>query len=108
VSAALEPSALEPSARAPARPRGAAAIIRTAYPDATDDEIKIIIEDLIRNGARSVERVLAHEIEQGTLRLPCDRDPDTRHTSACRSGDSAKCAHDWCECRCHAEPAVSP
>ena len=101
--AALEPLALEPSALT--RGRGAAAIIRKSYPDATDDEIEIMIKDRISHGARSVEAVLAAEAERGTLRLPCDDGPG-RHSAACRDGDPGGCAYDWCECRCHTQPAV--
>ena len=89
-------------------PRARAAdIIRAAFPGATDDEIEIVIKNRKTNGARSVEAVLAHEIREGKLRLPCDRDApeDHRHSGACRVGDSSGCGYGWCECRCHTEPA---
>jgi hypothetical protein len=31
----------------------------------------------------------------------CDRGGPAPHTEACRRGESAKCAQDWCECACH-------
>jgi hypothetical protein len=87
----------------------ASLIIRAAYPDATDDEIKIIIEDKTSSGARSAAAVLAYEADHGTLRLPCDRDGIDRHSNACRDGDSSRCAYadGWCACRCHVEQAAT-
>jgi hypothetical protein len=87
------------------RGRGAADIIRAAYPSATDDEIETITQDRADHGARSVGAVLAHEIREGRLRLPCDREGEDRHSSACRHGDPEQCVSDWCTCRCHTEPA---
>lgn len=97
-----------------ARTRGPADIIRAVYPDATDDEIDTITKAKIDNGARSPAAVLAHEIREGTLRLPCDRDEPGKHSNACRDGDPRGCAYGsgsddpWCTCRCHTEPAVVP
>ena len=88
-----------------ARGRGPADIIRAAFPDATDDEIEILTKDKIGNGARSLRAVLRHEIGEGTLRLPCDRDGTRRHSEACRVGDSRGCGMNLCACRCHIEPA---
>jgi hypothetical protein len=93
--------------------RGTAAdIIRSAFPDATDDEIQAITGDKKDHGARSAEAVIRHELAEGILRLPCDPDGPGSHTSACRSGDSAGCGFSWCECRCHVKPeqpgAVTP
>jgi hypothetical protein len=79
-------------------------IIRAVYPSATDDEIEIIIKDRIARGARSAAAVLAHEADQGTLRLPCDQGGPGRHSDACRDGDSSRCGMDWCNCRCHTQP----
>ena len=88
-----------------ARGRGPADIIRAAYADATDDEIKFITEDRISHGARNLAAVLTHEAREHTLRLPCDRDGPDRHSNACRDGDPSECGMDWCTCRCHTEPA---
>lgn len=82
-----------------------AAIIRKAFPDATTDEIQAIVQNKTARGAKNVEAVLRHEIERGTLRLPCDRHSAGKHTEACRSGDSDRCTWSWCECRCHLKPA---
>jgi len=97
----------EPSS---ARARGhgrAGEIIRSAFPDATDDEIAFIIKDRADHGARSLRAVLRHEIGEGTLRLPCDRDGSGRHSEACRAGhgDPRGCGMGRCACRCHTEPA---
>lgn len=89
------------------RGREPADVIRAAYPDATDDEIEIMIKDRIANGARSPVAVLAHEIREGTLRLPCGSGPGP-HSSACRDGDPGGCGMDWCTCRCHTEPKATP
>jgi len=35
-------------------------------------------------------------------RKPCDTSADTRHSNACRYGDSTSCQTDWCQCACHA------
>jgi hypothetical protein len=94
----------EPSS-AHARADGPAHIIRTAYPDATDDEIEAITKERISSGARSAEAVLAYEIRHGTLRLPCNRDGPGRHSNAGRVGDPGGCTVLWCNCRCHTEPA---
>jgi hypothetical protein len=99
------PSTSRPtSSRAGAR---AAGIIRAAYPDATDDEIKTITKDRTGHGARDLAAVLAHEAREGALRLPCDRAGPGGHSEACRNGDSGRCGMDWCECRCHT-PAATP
>jgi hypothetical protein len=93
-----------PSAHA----RAAADIIRAVYPDATDDEIEIIIAARIANGARSAEAVIAHEAREGRLWLPCDRDGPHGHSNACRDGDGpAACGMDRCVCRCHTEPKAA-
>jgi hypothetical protein len=111
----LEPYGLGSSGlRAARRHLGAADIIRAVYPSATDDEIEIITKKRIDNGARSAEAVLAYEVRQGTLRLPCDRDGPDSHSGACRDGNSSGCAYhgaadpneNWCVCRCHTEPVV--
>jgi hypothetical protein len=99
------PSPSRPSPSARTRGPSAAEIIRAVYPDATDDEIKIITEDKNHRGARSAEAVLAHEARQGTLRLPCNPSGPGRHSGACRDGRGG-CAYGWCACRCHAEPGV--
>lgn len=81
-----------------------AVMIRSAFPDATDEEIEIITRDRRANGARSVSAVLGHEIANGALRLPCDTDSDAPHSSDCRGGDGGLCSVDWCGCRCHLKP----
>ena len=91
----------------PSGSRAAAALIRSAFPDATGDEIESIIADKEAKGARSVFSVVRHELGQGTLRMPCNRRGAASHSDACRSGDSARCGHDWCECRCHVRPAAA-
>ncbi|MGH3162566.1 MAG: hypothetical protein ACRDOC_11815 [Streptosporangiaceae bacterium] len=116
---ASQPARIAPPSRpSPSRPRPSSAraggrdaaelIILDAYPSATDDEIKFIIEDRIAHGARSPAAVLAHEIREGLLRLPCDRDGPGRHSNACRDGDPGQCGAHWCACRCHTEPAAGP
>lgn len=90
-----------------ARRRSAARTVRAAYPDATDDEIEIIVRNRIGNGARSAEAVIAHEARQGTLRLPCDIDGPYGHSNACRDGDGSACAMNGCTCRCHIKPVVA-
>ena len=89
----------------PSSAREAADIIRAVFPGATDDEIEIIARDKNASGARSLGAVLAHEVREGTLRLPCDRDGPGRHSGACRVGDPRGCVVGWCGCRCHTEPA---
>ncbi len=37
----------------------------------------------------------------------CDPDGPGRHSGACRSGDSARCASSWCECACHPKPSAA-
>ena len=112
--ASLPATGHRPSRPGPSRPGPsaarelAAATIRLAYPDATDDEIGIIITERESSGARSVGAVLTHELTQRTLRLPCDRDGPASHTAACRSGTSPSCSMDWCACRCHIKPAAAP
>jgi hypothetical protein len=86
---------------------GASGLIRSAFPDVTDDEIESIIADRQARGARSVFSVVRHELGQGTLRLPCDRRGPGRHSEACKSGDTARCGYDWCECRCHIRPVAA-
>ena len=86
------------------RTRGPAGIIRTAYPDATDDEIETITRDKIARGARSPEAVLAHEFREGTLRLPCNPDGPEPYSEGCRDSDPARCVMSWCVCRCHIQP----
>lgn len=84
---------------------GAAGLIRSVFHGATDEEIESIIADRKARGARSVFSMIRHELGAGTLRLPCDRrERGTRHSDACRSGDSARCAYGWCACRCHVRP----
>jgi len=90
------------------RGQGPADIVRAAYPDATDDEIKIITEDRASHGARNLAAVLAAEVSRGTLRLPCDRNGPGDHTNACRDGDPGRCGMDWCACRCHTPAKVIP
>jgi hypothetical protein len=100
------------SSSSTARVRSPADLIRAVYPSATNDEIEIIVKDRINNGARSPEAVVAYEIRQGTLRLPCDCDGSGLHSNACRDGDSLGCAYhdepgeDWCTCRCHTQPVI--
>jgi hypothetical protein len=89
-----------------ARAGGPARIIRAAYPDATDDEIETIIEDRASHGARNLPAVLAYEAREGTLLLPCDRNGPDPHSDACRHGDSPHCGMEWCQCRCHTQPAA--
>lgn len=84
----------------------AAALIRSAFPNVTGDEIEIIISDRQARGARVPFAVVRHELASGTLQLPCDKDAPGRHTDACRSGATARCAGAWCECRCHVRPAI--
>ena len=69
-----------------------------------DDEIRTILDDR-QPRARNLPALIAHEIREGTLRLPCNRDGPGDHTDACRHGDPAGCAYDWCACRCHTAPA---
>jgi hypothetical protein len=90
----------------PARSRASVAgSVRSAFPDATDEEIEIIARDRQARGARSVSAVLQAEIADGTIRLPCDVAAETRHSSECRIGDGpGKCSVDWCQCRCHVKP----
>jgi hypothetical protein len=35
----------------------------------------------------------------------CDRNGPGPHSDACRNGNSAACAYDWCQCRCHGSRA---
>ncbi len=106
------PNPHNPHQPSSARTRGPADIIRAVYPDATDDEIEIIIKGREDHGARSVVAVLDYEIREGTLRLPCDRgapyDGVRPHSQACRDGDPGRCGMDWCACRCHLEPVRQP
>ena len=81
----------------------AAQAILAAFPDATDDEIRTILDDR-EPRARNLPALIAHEIREGTLRLPCNRDGPGDHTDACRHGEPAGCAYDWCACRCHTPP----
>jgi hypothetical protein len=91
----------------PSGSRAASALIRSAFPDATDDEIESIIANKEANGARSVFSVVRYELAQSALRLPCNPRGESSHSDACRSGDSARCSHKWCECRCHVRPAAA-
>jgi hypothetical protein len=98
------PSASRPSSSARVT---AADIIRSAFPDATDDEIQAITEDKKDHGARDPAAVIRHELAEGIFRLPCNPGGPGSHTSACRSGDGKACGYDWCECRCHIPAAVT-
>lgn len=100
------PSLISP--HIPQSARASADIIRAAFPGVTDDEIETITRETGRRGARNTAAVIRHEAAQGTLRLPCDRDGDGRHSSACRDGDSGLCGANWCACRCHIKPEASP
>lgn len=85
--------------------RGAAGLIRSMYPDATDTEIDEITRDKTTRGARSVVAVLAKEVETRQLRLLCGKGAETnRRSEACLSRTSGQCRMSWCECRCHAKP----
>lgn len=85
----------------------AAALIRSAFADVTDDEIETIISERTARGARQPFLVIRHELGNGMLRLPCDRTGPRSHTEACRSGDSGRCGRGWCECRCHVRPIAA-
>jgi hypothetical protein len=88
-----------------ARARDPAALtVRAVFPDATDDEIETLVEERKARGARNPAAVLAYEIREGELRLPCDRGGPGR-SNACQDGDGGGCAYDWCACRCHTGPA---
>jgi hypothetical protein len=86
---------------------GPADIIRAVYPDATDDEIEVIVEDRRRHGARNVAAVLATEAREGRLRRPCNRNGPGAFSQACRGGDGSECVWSWCGCRCHTRPSDS-
>ena len=88
-------------------------IIRSAFPDATDDEIEQIRAEVkTRPGVRSVGAYLGAMAANGDLRLPCDPGPDSP-TDCCRQRDGhgnchgQHCRLDWCSCRCHTKPKTS-
>jgi hypothetical protein len=81
-------------------------IIRSAFPDATEGEIRAIVKSIKSEGVRSVFGVLRYRIGEGTVRLPCDEGGPGRHGPACSDGYGAdSCTWDWCECRCHVKVA---
>jgi hypothetical protein len=85
----------------------AAGIIRGAFPDAADEEIEAITEN-IKNAhqPRNLPAYIASLAAGGDLRLPCDVAAAGAHSEACRSGDSSLCVWSWCSCRCHVKVAA--
>jgi hypothetical protein len=110
ISAVLEASVLEASVL-PVRARGpAAAAVRRVFPGAREDEIEKIISGIkAEHRPRDLGSYVTTLADNGDLRLPCDRHGTSRHSDACRHGDGGACYTDgdWCECRCHTQPAAS-
>ena len=85
----------------------AADTIRAAFPDAAAAEIETAIEDIrTSRKPRDLDAYVRGMAAKGSLRLPCDRaNLGTRHSEACRRGQSSSCGLDWCRCRCHLKAA---
>jgi hypothetical protein len=102
-SASLKESSLKDPAP-PARAREAAAIVRAAFPDLTDDETRQIVKTIIsEHQPRDLRAYVKALAASGDLAryVPCDTAAPGPHSEACRHGDGAACRMDWCQCRCH-------
>jgi hypothetical protein len=91
------------SSESSSSPRASAAdTVRAAFADVTGDEIETIIETVrSKYQPRNLPGYIATLAAKGELRRPCDQQGTTRHSQACRDGQSGSCGADWCECRCH-------